>query len=531
MVTMTRQRKLGSRSANPGLKRRRVMAGAAPRAVVAVTLIACASAAGPARAERWVVDADVGTQLTRTSNARLDSTEIADTVAELKARVALRGEGPRLKVVGSAAVSAVGYQDHTVAKQILPEADLNARLEAIDRFFFVEAGYRATQTAANAFGARPDSSSAIANSRTTSQWRLSPSVESSLGANSRYRIRSDNTWSHEVATESAVQVANAGGYFGRHSAIIERDPVPLGFRIEAERSQTRYTNSTLGALTSDLARVGLRYLIGPDLTFGLRAGAERDDFLTKGSNSTYGLEAQWQPSPRTTLTTSRDHRYFGSKWEAKLLHRQPRFALNAVLSRDLNTTPQALFELPATNDVAALLNAMLTTRFPDPIQRLQVAQELIARQGLPGSTLAPIILYAQRLSIVTSRRMDLAYMTGRTTFGIGVFSVQTRDAADSAPLATGNAVTNNTQHGASFALGHRLSPTIALSSGIDWSSIRALESLSPDRTIQRAARLEAKLQLGTRTSAHVGARYRRFGSNVASDSNERAAFVGADHRF
>lgn len=502
---------------------------AAVAALVASTLTIC-----PAHAERWAIEADVGSQLTRTSNALLGvgTDEVADTVAALRGRFAVLGEGARLKVAGSAALSGVGYADHTVAKQAVLEADLNARLVAIERLFFIEAGYRAAQTSADPFGARPDSTSAVGNSRTTSQWRFSPSLESALGTNMRYRVRSDNTWSSEIATQSDARVANAGGYFGRQSASIERDPTPFGWRAEAERAETRYANSAAEPLTSDLARVGLRYRIDTDVTLGLRAGLEHNNFVpSEQTGSTYGFDAQWQPSPRTALSASLDHRFFGSSWAASLLHRQPRWALSATLSRNIDTTPQSLLELPPTNDVTALLDAMFTTRFPDPLQRLQIVQDLIARQGLPGATLSPTTLYAQRVSIVTAQRANLAFTGVRSTFAVSGYSVQTRDALDSGPLITGSPVGNNTQYGAAIAFAHRLSALIGANVGLDWSSIRSLQSVAPDRTTERNARVQLSAQLAPKTSAYIGARYRRLESNVVNDGNERAVFVGADHRF
>lgn len=500
----------------------------------AAALMTMALATCPAQAERWAVEANVGSQVTRTSNALLEQpgTEIADTVIAVKAGFAIRGEGARLKVTGAAGLSAVGYANHTVGKQVLPEADLGARLEAIERLFFVEAGYRAAQTSANPFGARPDPAIATANSRTTSQWRFSPSLESAVGPNIRYRVRSDNTWSREINTQADARVPNAGGYFGHHTAFIERDPVPFGWRIEAERSETRYANSAIEPLTSDLARIGLRYLVGQDVTLGLRVGSEHNNFVpTDQSRVTYGFDAKWQPSQRTTLFASSDDRFFGSSWEAKFLHRQPRWALSTTLSRSVETTPQSLFELPPTNDVAALLDAMFTTRFPDPLQRLRVVQDVIAQQGLPGATLNPTILYAQRLSIVNAKGVDLAFTGVRSTFAISGFSVQTRDALDSGPLVSGIAASNNTQHGAAIAFAHRLSALVAVSVGLDWSSIRALQSVPFNRTIQRSARIQLRAELAPKTSAFVGARVRQLESNVVNNGNERAVFVGADHRF
>jgi uncharacterized protein (PEP-CTERM system associated) len=501
-------------------------------AVGAVALAALFMAPVAAHAERWTIDAAVGSQMTRTSNSQFGlGDEVDDTAGELRARFAIRGEGARLKVLGSAAVSAIGYLDHTVAKQILPEADLNARLEAIERLLFLEAAYRAAQTSANPFGARPDSGS-IANSRTTSQSRFSPSLESAPATDMRYRIRSDNTWASELATPALARVGSAGGYFGRHSATIERDPVPLGWRAEVERTQTRYADSTVEPLTSDLVRAGLRYAVGADVSLGVRAGSERNNYLpAEQTRSIYGVDALWLPSPRTTLSAAVDHRFFGSSWDASFQHRLPSLAMSLAFTRTIDTTPQALLGLPPTNDVAALLDAMFTTRFPDPSQRLQVVQDLIAQQGLPGSTIRPTNLYAQRLSISTAARANLAYSGVRSTIALSLYSVAARDALDSGPLATGSATTNNRQRGAALAFGHRLSALVALNAGLDWSDIRALASVATDHTIQRSVRVQMNFQLAPRSSAYIGARHRELESNVAIDGNENAVFIGAEHRF
>ena len=523
-TTMHRQSRRPDWCNRPGTGARQALALAA--------LLACA---GPAAAERWAVEANVGSQITRTSNALLEQAgpEAADTVFALTTGIALRGEGARLKLGGTAGLTAVTYADHTLDKRILPYADLNARLEAIERLVYLEAGYRAAQTSADPFGARPEATSALDNVRTTSQWRFSPSLESAFGNNLRYRVRSDNTWTREINTETSSQASDAGGYFGHHTASIERDPVPFGWRIEAERTETRYDNSSVSdPLESEFVRVGARYLIGPDLVVGLRVGSERNAFLPLDERrTTYGVDAQWRPSERTALIAAVDDRFFGTGWDVKFTHRQPRWALDVMLSRAIDTTPQSVFLLPASNNVAGLLDAMFTTRFPDALQRLRVVQDYMAQQGLPGSTLNPTVLYAQRLSVVTAQRVNLAFTGLRSSVAISGFVVRTRDALDSGPLALGLASNNNTQYGGAIAFGHRLTALISFSAGIDWSSIQALETVSNADTKQRSARVQLNALLAPKTNAYVGARYRQLDSNVVNDGNERAIFIGADHRF
>ena len=66
------------------------------------------------RADRWSIDAAVGSELTWTSNADLGGTTAAsDTILAVRPRVRLLGEGARLRISGSAAVNAVGYARKT----------------------------------------------------------------------------------------------------------------------------------------------------------------------------------------------------------------------------------------------------------------------------------------------------------------------------------------------------------------------------------------------------------------------------------
>lgn len=510
-----------------------------PRCAIALALAtgfaATASLLMPtaAHAQKVSVDAGISSELTWTSNGQLGEGTAAtgqrsDTILDLRPHIAIRFDGARLKLGGSASLNAITSANGTQPSRLLPQADLTARLEAIERLLFVDAGLRAVQTSENPFGALPEAGTSR-NTVTTSEAHFSPTLKGEFGSQTRYQVRSDNSWTHTSGT-TATTLTTGAGYFGHHSALLEHDPRPLGWRLEAERSETRYRDDSQDPLVFDLARATVNYAFGEELTAGVRAGHERTSIMTSNDRrNLYGVEGHWQPSPRTSLSAFEEKRFFGRSWQVGFDHRMPQMAWNVTLSRTLSTSPQALFNLPPTDNVAGLLDAMFTTRFPDPAERARAVQDFIARQGLPTSTFGPLNIYSQRLSLVTLRSVSVVLVGVRNSLTLTGFQSRTEDSPDAGTLANGTPATNNEQRGASALLSHRLSPTIGLNVSANWSRVQALQT--SDRSIQRSLRTQLNVQTSPRTAAFVGARYREFDSNVESDGREGAVFAGFDHRF
>lgn len=498
----------------------------------AVALLACLAAAG-ARAQSWGLDLGIASELTWTSNSALGQIGGPDdTILSLRPRMRVHGEGARLKLSGSAELNGVAYADKTQPSRVDPRADLNARLEAIERLFFVEVGYRATQTSESVFGVR-SSADSTNNRLTISQWRLSPEI-AGVGPNElRYRLRSDNTRTRQHGARADVASDSAAGRFARHSASLGQEPRPFGWRLEAERSTTRYDDPTEDPINIDLVRATLSYAVGADWTVGLRGGKERNDIGAgdQRRHTVYGFETRWEPSPRTTLTAFRETRAFATAWDLAFTHRHQQLAWNLALSRGLDTTPQSLFELPATDNVAGLLDALLTTRYPNPAERASAVQELIAELGLPSSTTQPTSLFSQRFSLVTSRRLSVSLLGKRNTLTLSGFSTDTRDALNVGSLGDGSSQNNNVQRGVGLVFSHSLTPLAALSAGLEWSRTRGVGVDEGDETTQETANLQVTLQVAPKTSAVFGGRYRKLDSTVVRDGQEGAVFMGLDHRF
>lgn len=510
-------------------------AGAAKILAAALLSVGVSSSA---LAQRWTIEPGISSRLTWTSNALFgtDAEARSDAILDISPRISVRAEGARLRLAGAVALNGIAYADHTAPSRVLPEGDLSARLEAVERWLFLEASARAIQTSTDAFGVRPEATS-TSNTLTTIVGRFSPYIEGPIGPLMRYRIRGDSTWTRDSAVDSGAADSGASGYFGRYAAFIERDPKPLGWRLEAERSETRYRDEATTPLIGDVARLVVDYAFTEELSAGLRAGYERNNFVSvdKKNYTTYGGQARWQPSARTLVTAEGERRFYGSSWRLRFDHRAPQLSFSLGLVRAVESAPQSLFDLPATGNVAALIDAMFTTRYPDPAERAKVVQQFITDQGLPATTLVPTNLRAQRLSLVTASSASIGFIGARNSVVISGFNSRTQDLPDAVVLATGGAAVNNVQYGGALTIAHRFGRNVSLGSTLEWSRIRGLAvvapALVPDMTTQSGARVTLSVQASPKTSASFGGRYRKIESTVAIPGHEGSVFLGLDHRF
>jgi uncharacterized protein (PEP-CTERM system associated) len=485
-----------------------------------------------AQAQLWRVESSVASNLTWTSNSLLgvDAAK-PDVLIELSPRIAIRGEGSRLRVSGSAEVTAIDYVKNTRSSRLLPTADVTGRLEAVDNFLFLEGGLRVLQETENPFGAQSATGSA-GETRNSAQLRFSPSIDSTVGSGLRYRARSENLRTWEKRAALAVDAPTGSGYFGRHSASITRSPQPLGWHVEAERSDTRYYDSVQPTLTLDVARAGVDYALASDFSIGAHAGVERNSFFrVDRQRSIYGFDLNWRPSERTRFSAFQEERYFGPGWRIEFDHRSPFLAWTLLLSRGTESAPQGQLELPATDNVAALLDTLFTTRFPNPADRAKQVQLFMAQQGLPTSTVRPVNLLSQRLSLATTARGTVALIGARSSALLGLYYVRVVDAPDAGELATGRIINNNVQRGVDLTLTHRLAPTISASMVFDLSRIEALASVASDRTTQGGVRASVRVQLAPRSAASFGASARKLASNVTPAGKQVSVFAGLEHGF
>ena len=482
-------------------------------------------------AQRWDIDPSIEVQATLTNNANYEQSaqREGDLVFNVLPAVGFRREGPRLRVNGSASLNMIGYADGTQTSRMLPYANVLANLEAIDQLFYIDAALQANQSVINPFLPRSDTASTF-NKYTYVHGSVAPYLQGSFATNWLYLVRSDNSYTYTTQADAGLDNA----YHGRHRAEVARIATPLGGLLRAQRDVTRFDD--LGDVDQELDVVlaTINYAFTPQFTAGLRGGYERTNYTrTEESGPIYGAELKWRPGPQTRVGGFWEHRFFGPSYQFGASSRLRRFATSLSASRYITTYPQLLLELPATGNVTGLLDAILTARFPDPVERAQQVQDLMERQALPSSLPAGVNIFSRNANIVNSASGSAALVGARNTLALTLYYLKTKTLPDAAIPVTFITLDDNTQRGVSLSLSHRLTPVTSLNATATRWETRGLDQTASLISDENIFRVQASRQLSPRSSAFVGARYRQQDSTSSGigNSSEAAIFVGLFHQL
>jgi uncharacterized protein (PEP-CTERM system associated) len=284
----------------------------------------------------------------------------------------------------------------------------------------------------------------------------------------------------------------------------------------------------------DVALATVNYAFTPQFIAGLRGGYERTNYTrTEESGPIYGAELEWRPGPQTRVGGFWEHRFFGPSYQFGASSRLRRFATSLSAARYVTTYPQLLLELPATGNVSSLLDAILTARFPDPVERAQQVQDLIQRQALPSSLPVGVNIFSRNANILESASGTVALIGARNTLALNLYYLKTKTLPDAAIPSTFITLTDNVQKGVTLSLSHRLTPVTSLNATVTRWETRGLDQTARLITDENIFRVQASRQLTPRSSGFVGARYRQQDSTSGSigDTSEAAIFVGLFHQL
>src|SRR5690606_19862063 len=132
------------------------------------------------------------------------------------------------------------------------------------------------------------------------------------------------------------------------------------------------------------------------------------------TDSVYGARLAWRPTERTDLNASVGHRFFGWGGKLEARHRSPFLALAARLERGPIARPSSLLLVPAGGDLASLLDAAFTTRYPDAAQRDAIVRNLMTSRGLATELSGPVDVFPDYVQLRQFASLNATFL-GRTT--------------------------------------------------------------------------------------------------------------------
>jgi uncharacterized protein (PEP-CTERM system associated) len=90
-------------------------------------------------------------------------------------------------------------------------------------------------------------------------------------------------------------------------------------------------------------------------------------------------------------------------------------------------------------------------------------------------------------------------------------------------------LTNNTQYGGNVVWSHSLTPLLILTASVDAS--RTVDNAQQGTTRQASVRAGLTSPISPKTDIYGGLRFQILRSDVSTDYDEAAVFVGISHRF
>jgi uncharacterized protein (PEP-CTERM system associated) len=484
-----------------------------------------------ANAGGWHFESELDAEFTFTDNVKLAPSDASrgDFVTQISPRLTIFEKGAHTTFVGRLSAPILLYaRTGGENNAIRPEVILSGNADHVQRLLYVDGSVLVSQKYFSPFGPRPrDLVSATENRYTAQSYRISPYVKGEGPGGLHYELRDNNIWSDA----SRAPVATNRGYTNEVVGNLTRDPRPLGWALEYDRTQTRFSGQS--PFRTELERGRMLWKPDPQLELSATAGYEDNRYpLLTTSGATYGAGLKWRPTSRTSVDASWEHRFFGASYRVTMDHRTPLSVWTLRATRDITSYPQQLANLGAGDDVATLLDRLFASRVVDAAQRQSLVDQLIRDRGLPPVLSSPLTLYTQQVTLQQSLLATVGLLGVRNSVFVTAYRMRNEPVGGDVstavdPLALQN---DNTQTGANVIWSYRLTELFTLTTSGDW--VRTVSNSETGRSSNtRSVRVVLSAPLSRLTDVYAGARHQRQVSELESGYRETAVFVGIRHLF
>jgi uncharacterized protein (PEP-CTERM system associated) len=501
---------------------------------LAAALVGSALAVAPAHAlaQTWRLQPSLAAQLTYTTNADLTAAQRSDWVMQLTPTLVVNERSARTSLSGTISAPILLYARTSENDDVQPLVNLSGSAELYPHVLFVDASAQVSREYVSPFGPRPTNlANATNNAYTAQSYSIAPYTKGTTASGLTYELRDTNIWS-DATNATTTQGVGSRAYTNEVAGNLTRPPAPLGWALEYDRQDTRFSRQD--PFVTEVTRG--RGLWQPDPQWQLSASIGYEDErypLTHFSGTIYGAGVKWRPTERTSMDADLEHRFFGPSYHVHFDHRTPLAVWSFVALRDITSYPQQLASLPGQGNVSNTLNALFASRIVDPIARQSFVDQLIRERGLPTTLTGPLSLFSQQITLQESLQGTLTLLGARNSVLITVFHTRSEPIENGTFAIVGVLPTSqidNTQTGTSAVWTHQLTALLRLAVSADWVRSVANDS-SGERSRQATLQSIISAPLSALTDVFAGARYLRFDSNLQADFDEKAVFVGINHRF
>jgi uncharacterized protein (PEP-CTERM system associated) len=487
----------------------------------------------PAGAADWTFAPDITLRETYTDNAFLGSGgKRHDWVTDVSPGIRIDGRGARLTASLAYRPSAIFYARESDGNDIANNLQAFGRLEAIERFFFVEAAGNIAQNFISPFAAQPTDLAVSTPNRIESRTvSLSPYVAGEIARTLAYELRNGNTWTS--TNDASLGDIHSIQWTGR----VSRPVRVFGWALDYSDTEIRHEDfAGRPDEESRLYRGIVYFQPTPEWRLSASAGREENNFILQEEQrySMRGGGISWRPGPRTSASFDYERRYFGPSRIARFDHRTRLTAWNLAYSRSASNFQEEVLRLPPGN-TAALLDAIFTARISDPVERAAAVQQFLQSTGTPAFLATPLSFYTQRIFVREAVDASFGIVGVRNSITFTAFYAENTGLTGTASTVAPDTfllADRFNQRGFGARADHRLTAFTSLGAQATRVYSRQHEPLPLDtRNDNFAVTLNHTVSPRTTTFAGVSATRFQSGESGTSDQDANSVFVGLNHRF
>jgi uncharacterized protein (PEP-CTERM system associated) len=489
-----------------------------------------------AAAQKVQMDLSLETQATASSNPSqlAGNGHQADLILDLRPRMRVRSVGSGLRLDINAGAIARKYTQGTSGDRLEPDVDARVGAEVIDGWVTLDGSVRVFAGTTDPFVGRGQSSADITpGSYRQQRATLSPRLRRDLGPDWQLRAHSENAWQRSEDPNGSLGVRELT-HTTENAVRLERRAMPVGVSLDV-RSQRQKNSASVQdgtVLAIDATRLGASYRAAPTLIAGVTAGTERSTYLSRDDrDSLVGVNVDWQPNERTWLRGSTEKRFFGQAFDVALGYRSPFLAVNATWTKQPGLSANTLGAGGAGGDVSALLDSLLTTRIPNPVERAAAVNRLIAERGLPTRLGQASEFVDQTPQLVQNGSLQLVLLGVRHSVALGLFSRSARELTRQGELSLGLSPSDFRQQGGNLLFSRRLTPTMTLGLSAERTVTEGLAAQAGDYLRDYRLRTDLSKSISPRTQVTVSLGRQILKYNRSGTATETRAQVGLVQNF
>jgi uncharacterized protein (PEP-CTERM system associated) len=464
---------------------------------------------------QWKVSPGIQLRETYSDNANNEAGDkkVGSFISEAAPSLSISGVTPRLKVSANAEWRTFAYSNDELGNVRNTDRHYQATAQAIaiKDLLFVDATATGARQPVSAFGPLPNNSYTANNGTDIRTWTISPYLRRQFGSTAVMTARymrdsveggSGSGFGNSMASTRALDVMSGPAFsdLGWNASYMHQD-------MSAQRS---------GASSTENSLAGLQYRASSHLNLTSSVGYDKYEYRTISplSQRTRGRSWSagfiWQPSARTRVATTFGRRYFGKTGSFDGSYRTAH-SLWALTYADAVTTTRQQFLLPAAYDTAAMLDRLLTARYPDPVLRQQIVQAYMTQSGLPPTLTDSINYLSNRYMRNKHLQGSVSFRGARSTLLLTVFKQRTNALSlqqqDSTllPSQLSTLNENTSQRGASANFDYRLSSRTSARATLYGANIESLQTGQANGVRQLSAGLSSRF--GTKITGSLDLRH------------------------